>query len=241
MSAQAFTGYVPRIDLPIVALPPDSFTGQPAAYYQQLQLMLDVAPSGPNDEFADIGLSPDPNGTATPDPTLFAMAGGFVRCFPAGATIPSPDGFSDPARDSLMLTVWIGDIEAQQRGFPPDTPPVARIYYVGIDAVATAATLRLQTALMSEAALRASWKAEQFTSAPSGTTPDQLIDAHNLRVMTGVGSVFVDPGTAIGKAAPDIGGPVGSFRFTLRVSAAGAPPTYVSPLPLFAGAPDFEL
>lgn len=236
-----FTGYTPRFEMPIIGPPPASFSGPPADHYLQLQIQLAVTLSGSNGEFVDFSLTHSAGGTVALDPTLFAMTGGFVRCYPPGTPIPSPDSFSDATRSVLVLTTWLGDIEAQQRGFPPDTPSIGRIYYIGIDAAATSAVLRAETDKMGDAALQASWKAEQSTSPAPGTTHNVLVDAHNQRVMAGTGAVFVDPGAAVGKAMRDAASSAETYRFALRMVSAGPPPAYVSPLPNFGGAPYYEL
>lgn len=238
-SPPPFTGYKPGVELPIIAPPLATDPAAALAFYQQLQIQISLAASGPNGEFIDISLAKA--GVSPLDATLFAMTGGFVRFYAAGATIPSPDNFVDAARDILMLTTWLGDVEAQQRRFPPDTPPIGHVYYVGVDQPQTALILRAETAKMSEAALRASWKAAQSSAAPPSTTIDALVDAHNLRVMGGTGSVFVTPGTAIGRAAEAVGTTVETYTFTLRTTTCGPPVSYVSPLPVFKGAPYYDL
>jgi len=234
-SPPPFTGYVPRFKMPIIAPPPLGFTGTPDDYYLQLQIALTLVVSGPNGEFVDIGLTRATGGSVALDPTLFAMTGGFVRHYPPGMPIPSPDGFVDAQNGVLVLATWIGDVEAQRRNFPPDTPATSRIYYVGVDLLATETMLRAEIALMHDAALRASWRDTQNTPPPA--THDALVDAHKLRVMAGAASVFVDGGTAIGKAAQDGTASAETYRFTLRMTAGGSPPAYVSPLPNFGGAP----
>ncbi len=240
-TAPPFTGYRPRFEMPIIAPPPAGYPGSAEDYYQQLQVEVAVTLSGPNGEFADLALTRTPTGALAPDPSLFAVMGGFVRCYPAGTAIPSPDLFVEPARDSLVLTVWIDDIEAQRRAFQADTPPISRVYYVGIDAVETATLLRIETSRMSEAALRASWKSAQQTSPPPGTTTADLIDAHNLRVMNGTGALFVDGGTCIGKMTKDLTAALETFRITMRMTDDGTPPVYVPPLPTFLAAPYYVL
>ena len=234
-----FTGYVPRFEFPVVAPPPPSFSGSPEDYYQQLPFALSTEVSGPNGEFVDITLARTGN-TGPVEATLYAMTGGFVRYYPEGMTVPSPDGFAAPAGGVLVLTTWAGDVEAQQRVFPPGTPSIGRIYYVGVDATQTALVLRTETARMSEAVLRVSWRAQQSTAPPPNTTLDALIDAHNERVMTGAGSVFVDGGSSIGKAAQDTSAAIDTFRFTLRMAASGPPPAYISPTPVILGAPFYD-
>lgn len=239
MSNPPFNGYVARFEMPIIAPPPASFQGTVADYYQQLQVQLTVTIAGPNGEFLDIALAKAPNATTTPDGTLFAMTGGFVRYYPDGAAVPSPDNLTTAAGGALVLKSWADDVLAQRRAFPPGTPPISRVYYLGVDQTLTAALLRLQTARMSEAALRASWK-DQIGSAPaSGTTLDQLIDQHNTRVMGGLGDVFVEPATAIGTAAP--GATAETFAFSLRMANCDSPAAYVSPMPTFRGAPYYDL
>lgn len=232
-----FTGYVPRFEMPIVPRAPDGTSSATQAFYQQLQVTIGLALSGPGGAFLDIMLAQAANASSSPNPTLFAMAGGFVRFYPAGAGVPSPDGFSDPAQGVLMLTPWLGDVEAQKRAFPPDTPRPGAIYYVGVDEAATKLILRDETARMSEAALRASWTEVKGAAPPPGTSPSDLIDAHNDRVMAGTGSVFVDGGTPIGKAVQDVSAAVETYRFTLRMTNLGPPIVYVSPLPAIRGAP----
>ena len=239
-SAPPFTGYRPHLAMPVIAPPPDGFAGTPDDYYQQLQIDLTLAASGPSGEFVEIALAPVTGSSLAIDPTLFAMTGGFISCFPAGAVIPSPDNLVDPIRTTLVLTVWFGDIEAQQRRFPPGTPPLGRIYYVGIDPSGTAVLLRAETARMSDAALRASWKAQQ-TASSSGIDRETLIDAHTARVMSGTGSVFVTGATRIGTIPPVAGAAGPTYAFTLRTSDAGPSPVYVSPLPVLIGAPYYGL
>jgi hypothetical protein len=239
-SAPPFSGYRPYLAMPVIAPRPDGFAGTPDDYYQQLQIDVALTASGPGGEFVDIALSAATGSTLGIDPTLFAMTGGFISCFPAGASIPSPDNLVDPNRDTLILTVWLGDIEAQQRKFPPGTSPLGRVYYAGIDPTGTAAILRTETAKMSDAALRASWKAQQTTTV-SGVDREALIDAHNSRVMSGTGSVFVNGGTPIGTIRPVAGASDPTYAFTLRATDAGPSPAYVSPLPVLIGAPYYGL
>jgi hypothetical protein len=238
-----FTGYVPRFEMPIIAPPPSTYQGAALDYYQQLQLDLGLAMSGPNGEFVDFTLTKAANATSSApiDATLFAMTGGFVRYYPANLTVPSPDGFTAPADGVIELGVWLDDVLAQQRAFPPDTPSISRIYYVGVDLDQTTALLQNETAKMSDAALRASWKTQLNAPPPDGTTHDQLVDQHNGCVMAGLASVFVDAGTPIGKAAQDSAAPVETYLFTLRMTDSGPPMTYVSPLPSFIGAPYYDL
>lgn len=242
MSGQGtFTGYVPRFEMPIVPRAPDSASSSPQAFYQQLQVDLALAVSGPGGVFLDITLAKGANASSSPDSTLFAMTGGFVAFYPAGSTVPSPDSFSDPVRGVLVLTPWLGDVEAQKRTFPPDTPRPGRIYYVGVDEAATKPILRDETARMSDAALRASWTEAKGSAPPPGTASAALIDAHNDRVMAGTGSVFVDGRTPIGKAVQDNMAAVETYRLTLRMTNLGPPVSYVSPLPAIRGAPYYAL
>lgn len=227
--------------MPVIAPPPDSFTGPPEDYYQQLEAALTLTASGANDEFLTIALTSAPNSTVPPDPALFAMTGGFVRHYPPGTIIPSPDSFSDPSAGTLVLTTWLGDIEAQARAFPPGTPPISRIYYIGVDSAATAILLRVQTATMSEAALRASWKSEQGSAAPANAPVGDLVDAHNQRVMGGTGSVFVEGGTPIGQMTKELTAAVDTYRTILRITDNGTPPAYAALPPTLIGAPYYEL
>ena len=238
-----FTGYKPGFELPIVAPPPANYQGAPLAHYQLLQIQVAVATSGPNGEFVDITLAKAANAiNSNPvDATLFAMTGGFVRYYPYDMAVPSPDNFTAPADGVLVLTVWIEDLTAQQHAFPPDTPAIGRIYYVGADLAQTTTILRGETARMSDAALLASWKAQLNAAPPAGTTHDQLIDKHNGFVMAGSASVFVDAGTPIGKAAQDNTAAVETYKFTLRMTNGNLPIVYVSPLPTFKGAPYYDL
>ena len=229
--------------MPMVAPPPADNQGTPLDYYQQLQIQIGLATSGPNNEFVDISLAKAANPTnSTPiDATLLAMTGGFVRYYSSGMSVPSPDNFTAPPEGVLMLKVWAADVCAQQVDFPPDTPALGRIYYVGADQTLTSTILRTETAKMSDAALRASWRDQQGTAASANTTRDQLIDQHNTRVMTGLADVFVEAGSAIGKAAQDGTATVETYKFTLRLMNCDAPIGYVSPLPIFAGAPYYDL
>jgi hypothetical protein len=240
---QPFTGYKPGFEMPIVAPPAGADQATALAYYQQLQIEIGLALSGPNGEFVDITLAKAANATNTNsvDATLFAITGGFARYYPGNMAVPSPDNFTAPADGVLVLTVWIEDIAAQQQAFPPDIPAIGRIYYVGVDLAETTTLLRGETARMSDAALRASWKAQLSASPPSGTTHDQLVDKHNGFVMAGAASVFVDAGTPIGKIAQDTTAAVETFTFTLRMTSSDAPIAYVSPLPTFKGAPYYDL
>lgn len=237
-----FTGYSPRFEMPIIAPPPPAYQGAAVDYYQQLQIALGLAMSGPNGEFVDFTLTPAANATSsTPlDATLFAMTGGFVRYYPLNMAVPSPDSFLAPANGVIAVTVWLDDVLAQKRAFPADTPAISRVYYVGVDLSQTTAILRSETAKMSDAALRASWKTQLNTAPPIGTTHDQLIDQHNSCVMNGSASVFVDAGTPIGKAAQDTAAAIETYKFTLRMTDSGPPMTYVSPLPTFIEAPYYE-
>lgn len=241
--ATPFTGYVPRFEMPIVPPPPANYPGAPVDYYQQLQIELALAASGPNGEFLDVTMTRAPNSTNTApiDATFFAVTGGFVRYYPSGSTVPSPDNFLAPANGVIALTVWLGDVLAQQRAFPVDTPATGRIYYVGSDQSETSAFLRTETAKMSDAALRASWKDQQGSAPPAGTTSDDLIDQHHTRVMIGLGAVFVDAGTPIGKAVRDTAVTAETYKFTIRLTDNSAPMNYVSALPLFRGAPYYDL
>jgi hypothetical protein len=227
--------------MPIIAPPPTTFSGPPLSYYQQLQIDLQMIASGPNGEFAAFTLAPVAGASVAPDPTLFAMTGGFVGYYPPNTPIPSPDNYTDPQRGVLMLTTWLGDFEAQTRAFPPDVPATGRIYYVGVDPIETKLILRAEAEKMKEPALRASWKAQQGSAAASNTTPGALVDAHTLRVMTGQGSVFVEGGAAIGKAALDVSAAAQTYAFALRMTDCGNPMNYVSPVPLFSGIPYFVL
>ncbi len=242
-SPPPFTGYVPRFEMPVIAPPPANYQGALLDYYQQLEIDLGLAMSGPNNEFVDITLAKAANATNSipVDATLFAMTGGFVRHYPNGTVVPSPDSFTSPPEGVLVLTVWLEDIATQQRAFPADTPAMGYIYYVGVDQTQTSAILRTETAKMSDAALRASWKDQQGAAPAAGTTLDDLIDQHNARVMMGLGAVFVDGGTPIGKAAQDPTTSVETYRFTLRMTGGGNPVTYVSPVPIFTGAPYYDL
>jgi hypothetical protein len=238
-----FTGYTPGFSMPVIAPPPENFSGSAEDYYEQLPTQLAMAVSGPDGAFADFTLTGAPNAGQPPDPTLFAVTGGFVRHYPPGTSIPSPDNFIEPQQGVLMLSTWLGDIEAQTRVFPPDTPPIARVCYVGVDPVATALILRAEIDLMHDPELRASWKTGQGNGSapPAGTLHPALVDAHKLRVMAGDASVFVTAGTAIGKAIQDQAAAVETYRFTLRMVSAGSPAAYVSPLPTFIGAPYYDL
>lgn len=241
-SSPPFTGYKPGLEMPIVAPPSVSDQGTPLAYYQQLQVQVEVTTSGPNGEFADVILAKAANATnSTPvDATLFAMTGGFVRYYPSNMPVPSPDNFTAPADGVLVLTVWIEDVAVQQRALAPEIPAMGRIYYVGVDLTQTTTILRSETAKMSDAALRASWKAQLNAAPPSGTTHDQLIDKHNGFVMAGAASIFVDAGSPIGKAIQDNSAATETYKFTLRLTNSGSPIGYVSPLPVLRGAPYFE-
>jgi hypothetical protein len=206
----------------------------PAAYYQGLPLQAAVAISGPNGEFADITVTP--NGPPTKYGTLFAMTGGFASFFPAGEAVPSPDNILAPV-DLLLLVVWPGDVLAQKKVFPPDVPALGHIYYLGADAVATKPLLRVQVDTMSTSALQASWKVHMGPPAP--TLRADLIDKHLDYVMQGRAGVFVDGGAPIGQAILDNTLAAPAYKITIRMSNCDAPLSYVSPLPIFRGAPYF--
>ena len=235
--------YTPKLELPVIKAAPVG--GSPAAYYQQLQINVVVTSSGLGGEFADIAITRVANPQTPPaiDATLFAMMGGFVRYFPPGTIVPSPDNLVAPAGGVLVLQVWAADILAQERAFPPTIPSLGRVYYVGVERTATEQLLRIQVAKMSIAALIASWKDVQGAAPPQNISDDDLIDHHWARVIqapstTTHPSVFVDPGTPIGKAAQN---GAESFQFSLRTTKCRAPISYVSPLKVFKGAPFLTL
>lgn len=238
-----FNGYKPRLEMPVVAPPPASFTGAPLDYYQGLQIDVGVVISGPNNEYVDITLARAANSSLTTpvDATLYAMTGGFVTFYPEGMQVPAPDSFEAPVNGVVVLTTWIDDVTTQQRVFPPDMPAIGRVYYVGVDLAQTALILKNETLKMSDAALRVSWKNQNGTAAPSGTTHDDLAEQHKTLVMTGLGSVFVDGGTAIGRAAQDTAAGTETYTFSLRMADSGPPMSYVSPIPVFRGVPYYEL
>lgn len=225
--------------MPVIAPPPDTFVGNPEDYYQQLGMQIAIATSGVGGAFLDISMTGAASASPPPDPTLFAMTGGFLRFYPPGTSIPSPDAFIEPQQGVLVLTTWLGDVEAQAKAFPATTPPIGRVYYVGVDAVATGGILRVETAKMSEKALRASWKSATGSAPPAATTLTDLIDAHNARVMGATGSLFVEGGTPIGAVAFDAS--LNAYRLTLRMTSNDASSGYVSPAPVFMGAPYYEL
>lgn len=233
-----YAGYKPRLEMPVVS-PPPANTAAPLAYYQGLQIQVEVAASGPNGEFADITVAQAANAQNPPavNPTLFAMTGGFVRNYPKNSIVPSPDNLAAPVGGVILLKVWSGDVLAQQKVFPPDVPALGRVYYVGVDETQTNPMLRVEIAKMSIPALKASWKEQQGAPPSGATTNDDLIDQHLARVMLGHADVFVDGGTPISKAALDTTAAVPTYKFTVRMTNCDAPISYVSPLPIFKGAP----
>lgn len=228
-------GYKPRLEMPVIAPPTTAADlAAPAAYYQALALQVAVAISGPNGEFADITMTR--NNPPAVDGTLFAMTGGFASFFPAGTPVPSPDNILAPV-DLLLLSVWADDVLAQKKSFPPDVPALGSIFYLGVDAVPTETLLSVQVDTMSTPALRASWKARMGTPALQGTSRADLIDKHLHYVMLGQASVFVDGGAKIGQAVLDNTLVPPACKITIRMTNCDAPISYVSPLPIFRGAP----
>lgn len=238
-----FDGYAPRLEMPVVMPPPASFTGTAADYYAQAPMYVDLAASGSNGDSALITLT-RAAGTGEPlEATLYAMTGGSVTFYPANATVPSPAGaFTAPATSGVLaLKVFPVDVVNQKLEFPSDTPAIGFVYYVGADPAKCHDALRIATTQMKDPELRISWLSGQGSLPDTSWTREDLIDQHVGRVMLGSADVFVTAGTPIGAAAAVPSASVETYQFTLSTINSDPPLHYISPVPLFRGAPFYDL
>ena len=239
MTNSGSSGYSPAFIMPVIAPPPQGFSGPFQQYYAALGLVVtatetgDVIRQGLEIKIAKAAL------TAAVDGTLFAMTGGFVQYFPSGLILPTPDQQVSPAGGALELRVWIKDVDSQLKGFPAGVTPIASILYLGVQAPSVLAALQIEVAKMKEPPLRQSWKqANGGTAAPANMTVAALAADHLNRVMLGQAAVFVDGGTVLGQAAlADDADPGQGVKFELQFLDAANPGAYISPAFAISGAP----
>lgn len=227
----SLAGYQPIFFMPVIGPPPTTWVDTATAYYMSLGVALTVSPSGV-DEGLEVSVSPDSSGV------LFAMAGGFVRCLPAGRPLPGSTEVA-PAGGAILLDVWVADYLAQEQGFAAGVPPMKTVLYLGVQLAESETALRPQVNQMPRAVLAKSWAdGNNGAAPPTGTTDDALAEAHLARVMDGSAAVFIDGGTAIGKAASAQSGSntLGQFELRYLDGADG----YVFPAPALAGAPTYD-
>ena len=220
------TGYESVFTLPIIVPPAGADAGNPVGYNASVNATVSITPTL-NDAGIRIEVSPKERGR------LFAMFSGLVYFLPPNAAIPDSILVAPPG-GGLVLSVSLPDFSKSLASFPPGTPCVSTVVYLGLEQATVASALLPEVNKIGAFALQRLW-ATAHTGAPPVNT-DFAAD-YLSRVMTGAVGVFVDGGAVLGEANA---ASLTTAAFELRVTDAGTPRSYISPLGLLKGAPFYD-
>jgi hypothetical protein len=217
--------YKSRFSMPVIAPPPAAQTDDPAGYYASLNATVSITPTT-HDGGLRIEISP------LAQAPLYAIFSGLVHYLPPNAPLPGSTLVA-PAKGALVLRVSLPDFSKSLASFPPGTPCISTILYLGVEQASVATALLPEVQKIGAAGLKHLWATTHSGNPPPGT--DFAADFLG-RVLAGSVGVFVDGGVALGNAATV--SPT-SAAFELRVMDAATPKAYLSPLGLLLGATSY--
>lgn len=223
----------PKLIMPLVP-PPDATQSDPVQFYPSLNATVDVDAPATGEGMQITIDKPD---ALWPDSqysnqckrsTVFAIAKGFVRFYPAAANLPTPDGqpMTVPPEmagldvGTVIQQIWFDDYRKLGTVVESQNSRTTHVAYIALDKESVRAAFTSLVASMHRKALVKSWTGAGGTGVVPDTATLRTLFAD--RVMSGDASVFAPLGTPIGNAAkvtvipPNNSTPVAAGRFTLQ-------------------------